>query len=96
MSKKNKRKAMRSGAMNCPVCGQKRRLVEHHIHGRDVPRWNQPWNVAWLCANCHDDVHSGDVILEGWVATTAGTELSFYRKGDEKPDFRPDSEIHLY
>jgi hypothetical protein len=82
MSKQAKRKAMRSGAMSCPICIRVGRLVEHHINGREVLNWDQGWNVAWICAGCHDDLHAGDIIVEGWFRTTSGRELVWRRKGE--------------
>jgi len=96
MSKITKRKAMRSGKAECPVCKAKRLLVEHHINGREIPGCRNSWNVAWVCPNCHDDVHAGEIVLEGWVMTTSGKELSWYQKDSDKPGFLPDSETHLY
>lgn len=96
MSKKSKRRAMRSGSAECPTCDKKRLLVEHHIEGRDIPGWDSSWNKVWICSNCHEDIHVGDIIIEGWVMTTSGQELSWYRKGEEKPDLLPDSKPHTY
>jgi len=96
MSKKSKRKAMRSGSSICPTCDQKHRLVEHHIHGKDIPDRDKPWNIAWVCPNCHDEVHAGEIIIEGWVMTTSGKELSWYRKDGQKPDLLPNSSPYTY
>ena len=99
MSKKSKRRAMRAGSAVCPICKHKRPLVEHHIGGRDIADCDMPWNLAWVCSNCHDDIHSDcfdRIVIEGWIMTTSGKELSWYRKGGEKPDFLPDSSPHTY
>ena len=82
MSKKNIRKSRRSGNQECPICECTAALVEHHLNGRDVPRWNEPWNIAAICPNCHDKTHLGDVIIEGWFSTTKGREL-IWRLKDE-------------
>ncbi len=97
MSKRIKRKMMRSGYRECPTCSEKRPLIEHHLNGRECPDWDKPWNKAWICSNCHDDIHiGGELTIEGWVSTTSGKELSWYRKGETKPDFRPDIEAPTY
>jgi hypothetical protein len=57
-------------------------LVEHHIHGREIARANDGFNIAWICATCHDFVHLGDIIIEGWFRTTKGRELIWRRKGE--------------
>ena len=68
--------------MLCPICDSKRPLVEHHINGRDVYDWDMPWNKAWLCSNCHDDVHIGKIIIEGWVSSTSGKILAWHEDGN--------------
>lgn len=86
----------RSGKRVCPVCEQKRLLVEHHIHGRDIgPSWNKPWNRVWICAACHDDVHDGRVVLEGWISTTKGKELAWHKAG-ETDKYLPGAMPKLY
>ena len=82
MTKKAKRKLSRSGHACCDVCGSQRPLVEHHIHGRNVARWREPWNCAWLCPDCHDDTHRADLQIEGWRMTSEGRELIWREKGD--------------
>jgi len=75
---------MRSGTQKCPICGRQSALVEHHIHGRDIPRWNEPWNTAWICPVCHDSVHVDPplLIIEGWVSTTHGRILLWHEAGE--------------
>lgn len=88
MAKLNIRRKYRSGNMPCPICETCVPLVEHHIHGREVKRWNEEWNICWLCSNCHDLVHcEGDnrIILMGWYQTTNGRKLYWYKSGDEPP-----------
>jgi len=57
--------------------------VEHHLHGRDVPKWKEAWNVAWICATCHDLVHLGEIIIEGWFII--GSRTLVWRHKDEPP-----------
>jgi hypothetical protein len=54
----------------------------HHIRGRDIPGWNKPWNEAWICGACHDEIHADVVIVEGWVMTTDGNILVWRRAGE--------------
>jgi len=81
VSKETIRKVARSGSMVCPICNLKRALVEHHIHGRGIPNSEASWNKAWICAACHDDVHSGRLEIEGWVMTTEGKVLVSRKAG---------------
>lgn len=83
MSKKAVRKACRSGNEKCLICESQCRLVEHHINGRDIHNWDRPSNVSWICPNCHDLVHAGDIVIEGWFMTTKGRELLFHRNGEK-------------
>jgi hypothetical protein len=87
MGKRTYRQAMRSGHSSCDICNKMARLVEHHIHGREVAGWRDGWNVAWVCPTCHDQVHAGDVVVEGWFRTTDGREL-VWRLRNEEPKLR--------
>ena len=79
MSKLNRRKKNRSGNQKCPICKQQTKLVCHHIHGREINRWDEPWNHAWICPNCHDLIHDGKIIIEGNYQNT----LLWHKKGEE-------------
>jgi len=95
MSLKDKRKAARSGTQDCPICENKRLLIEHHIHGRDHPDCHKAWNRCYICASCHDDVHEGRVIIEGWIQTTMGKKLIWRRSG-EAPIVNDGAKPNLY
>jgi hypothetical protein len=82
MTKKARRKAARAGTAPCAVCGRSRALVEHHIRGREGKDAGAAWNLAWVCPDCHDDIHRGDVLLEGWFGTSGGRRLHWHRRGD--------------
>jgi len=83
MSLKSLRLAARSGTLRCEICGEKRLLVKHHIHGRDIPFKNRKWNLCWICASCHDEIHSGRMILEGRIMTSEGKKIIFRRIGED-------------
>ena len=95
MSKKSFRQSRRSGQFPCDVCGKVRLLVEHHIQGREVDDANGRWNLSWVCPNCHDELHAGDLIIEGWFTTTAGRELIWHRRGEE-PKLKDGMPVPLY
>ena len=79
MTKKNLRKCNRQGNQRCEICKEKIPLVEHHINGRNIPKWNQPWNVVWICPNCHDKIHMipPKIKVEGWFQSSGGKILVF-------------------
>ena len=95
MTKKAVRKCNRSGTQPCAICEKVRILVEHHINGRDIPNAEAQWNRVWICATCHDEVHAGLKILEGWFSTTEGRKLIWREKG-EKPKFAAGAETPTY
>jgi len=84
VAKKNVRRAKRSGTRECPLCGDPAPLVEHHIHGRKVPRWREGWNVVFLCATCHDRVHLREFVIEGWF-NVDGVRTLVWRRAGEPP-----------
>ena len=69
----------RSGRQICPLCNHKKLLVLHHINGRKVDGWDQPWNEVYICASCHDEVHFGLIKIDGYFMTTNGQQLIFDR-----------------
>jgi endogenous inhibitor of DNA gyrase (YacG/DUF329 family) len=85
MSKMAKRKMMRSGNVPCPTCNAEVKLCRHHINGREVPRAEEEWNIAWICPTCHDKVHDGEILIEGWFMTTDGGRELIWRKNGDKP-----------
>lgn len=80
LTKKSARAMARSGTSICPTCDTRRLLVEHHINGREVDDWDKPWNRAYICAGCHDDVHHDRLVIEGYEMTTEGRKLVWHRK----------------
>lgn len=72
--------------MICPICSTKRLLVEHHIHGRQIPNANASWNRVWLCVGCHEDIHTNPpkIIIEGWVSTSEGKILAWRKNGESQ------------
>lgn len=95
MTKKATRKAHRSGTRQCPICERICSLVEHHIHGREIRRANEAFNISWICPTCHDEVHLGEIIIEGWYKTTSGREL-VWRYKNEPPKLDEGAKPHLY
>ena len=95
MSLKDKRNAARSGKMNCPICNKNILLIEHHSFGRDHPDCHKAWNRCYICPGCHDDIHSGIRIVEGYVQTSEGMKL-IWRFRDEDPIVNQGAQTYLY
>lgn len=70
----------------CEVCGWTQTLHLHHIIPRCDKRCTDSLqNLAVLCPNCHNLVHSGDIIIVGVYSSTAGRKLMWFRKGEPPP-----------
>ena len=72
----------------CEICGKNRKHVLHihHIIQRMDPRCtNLPGNLAVLCSNCHNEVHSGEFIIIGVYNSTNGRQLLWFKKDQEPP-----------
>ena len=82
MKKKVRQLSNRSGKELCNICTAEGFLEEHHINGREVRGFNDPWNVCNICPNCHTKVHYGEIIMEKWVMTSTGRELFWHKKGE--------------
>ena len=83
MSKKNLKAFARSAQRSCDVCKHYFPLVRHHLNGREIPKYDEPFNVAEVCPNCHQDIHSGEVVVEGWMQTSVGRELIWRNKNSD-------------
>ena len=72
----------------CEVCGctSVDALNIHHIIPRADPKsHNNNSNLAIICANCHNEVHAGNIILLGVYQSTGGRILMWHKKEDEAP-----------
>jgi uncharacterized protein YlaI len=76
-SKKNFRKYKRSGSEICPICKLPTKLVQHHIKGREIEDANKPYNLTWICPNCHDKIHSNEITILGNFFTSDGYQLIY-------------------
>lgn len=38
--------------------------------------------IAWVCATCHDLIHLGEIIIEGWFNIDGHRELVWRRYGE--------------
>jgi len=83
IKKATRRKINRSGQYPCQICNKPLILVEHHINGRNIEKYNAWWNLTNICDNCHRLTHEGKIIIEKWVSTTAGRKLLWHYKNEE-------------
>jgi hypothetical protein len=67
----------------CEICNKHKARHGHHIQSKSKGGSSQPFNIAYICPNCHDDVHRGNVILEGKFLTTDGYTLLYHMRGEE-------------
>lgn len=74
----------------CEVCaatGSSARLETHHIRPQsDAPaaaaegfNIHAAGNLVCLCASCHDEHHSGRLVIDGWEETSVGRRLVWQR-----------------
>jgi hypothetical protein len=82
MAKANIRKAKRAGHDACEICNYQTLLELHHLRGRNIPNAHKDFNLVWICANCHTEIHAGLIIVEGWFKTNFGRELFWHKKGE--------------
>ena len=83
MSKKNTQKANLSGCQKCDICNESDFLVVHHIRGRKIRHYDDPFNRSNICQSCHYKVHLGEIVIEDWVKTMNGRTLIWHLKGEE-------------
>ena len=70
----------------CEICSANNKsfLHIHHIIPRCDSRCTDDYcNLACLCSNDHNLVHSGDIVIIGVYYTTSGRTLMWHRKGTE-------------
>jgi hypothetical protein len=66
---------------SCEICN-KNYHHKHHIESKSFQGSNKKFNIAYLCASCHTEVHLGNIIIEGRFLTTEGYKLIFHLKGE--------------
>ena len=93
--KKIKKEMNSSGIHPCDICHYKTFLHTHHIGGREIPNADFDFNLADVCPNCHNEIHYGRIIIEGWFTTTNGMELLWHKK-DESGFTDEKAEPHLF
>ena len=79
----------------CEICQKIQQLNNHHIKSKCYGGSNKPHNRAKLCPNCHADVHSGDVIIEGRFNTSNGNSLIYRNLNDTSITGLPDPKCYI-
>jgi len=60
LSKRTTGKILKRMQIKCSLCGWNRAVGDlHHINGRKIKNADSHENLAYLCPNCHREVHSG-------------------------------------
>lgn len=89
---------------HCEICHSEKDLESHHIihqasakDGFVEPgtRTHRESNLTVLCDLCHKEHHSGNIIIEGWVDTSAGRQLKWSRN-QTTPNKKTESQIDLF
>ena len=83
MKKSSRKKLNRTGTAPCDICKERHILEIHHIRGRKIPNHEHPSNVCNVCANCHNKLHYGFIVIEDWVYSSGGKILMWHEKGQE-------------
>ena len=84
MRKKIIKEKNKSGKCPCEICSVVTFLEIHHINGREIDNYNHKDNLTNICPNCHNEIHHGKIIIEGWFNTTKGRDLIWRRDKEEK------------
>ena len=84
----------------CEICHIEIRTDTHHIQSLGKGGLNIPRNRGRLCPNCHRQVHTGYIILEGRFVTDNckgnKTELIWRNKGEESITGVKDPDVWIY
>jgi DNA mismatch repair protein MutS len=78
----------------CEICGSQKDMETHHIQhqhtaengfveaGTHVHRAS---NLTVLCGLCHNQHHAGKLVIKGWVSTSVGRTLEWYKSDTPAP-----------
>lgn len=67
---------------HCQICGIRDNLEAHHIvfQSQSKIRKDRKSNLVVLCEEHHNNVHNGNLTVEGWTSTTNGKMLKYSLK----------------
>jgi len=72
----------------CEICGSQKDLETHHIQHQSEAKngfvesgthVHRASNLAVLCDYCHGSHHAGKIVIKGWVTTSLGRTLEWYK-----------------
>ena len=66
----------------CEICKEVNYLEKHHIQSKCFEGSDNNFNICYICSNCHEKVHRGDIIIEGKFLTLKGYKV-IYRNYNE-------------
>ena len=70
----------------CEICKSKQKLETHHIvwqkefkdnTNKLYLQKNDSSNLVVLCSSCHDSVDRNEIIINGWIETSAGIKFDY-------------------
>jgi predicted restriction endonuclease len=80
---------------NCEICGKNRLLETHHIRSKCFNGTDKPYNLCYLCSNCHKLVHCGLIIIEGRFDCTSGNIVVWRKLNEKSVTGFEDPEVYL-
>ena len=83
MKRDNRRLMNSTGLYECEICDENHILEQHHIRGRNIRNADSPSNLANICANCHNKVHRGKIIIENRLNSTSGFILFWHYSNED-------------
>ena len=72
----------------CEICGSQKDLETHHIQHQSAAKngfvesgthVHRASNLTVLCDYCHGCHHAGKIVIKGWVTTSLGRTLEWYK-----------------
>ena len=76
--------------ISCHICMSTKKLETHHINfQKDCDKIkvvkkphikkNKAYNLVVLCSKCHDLIDSNNIVVNGWIDTSNGITLDWYK-----------------
>lgn len=82
--------------IQCEICNSKDSLESHHIipqkdfDEKDIHKSkihinkNNYSNIVTLCSSCHDKIDTEELIINGWIETSNGRKLDYFKQEKKK------------
>lgn len=80
----------------CQVCGDEAEHTHHIFEQKDADEYghigtfhkNEQHNLVALCRKCHESVHHGDLVIDGWVRENGIYRLKYTQGSKQKRKIR--------